>query len=59
MIEKPPILEKDKFNEVMEILVNPNFNTLFNKIDREYLYWDRLKYHVPADVNPTAILARC
>lgn len=54
MIEKPPILEKDNFKEVVEILVNPNFSTLFNKIDREYLYWDRLKYHVPAEVNPAA-----
>ena len=53
MIEKPPVLENDQLKEVMEILVNPNFKTLFNKIDREYLYWDRLKYHVPADINPT------
>ncbi len=53
MIEKPPVSEKDQIKEVMEILVNPNFKTLFNKIDREYLYWDRLKYQVPVDINPT------
>lgn len=54
MIETPPVLDKDKFDEVWKILNNPDFNTLFNKINKEYLYWDKVKYKAPDNVNPTA-----
>lgn len=54
MIEKPPVLEKDNLDEVLKILMNPSFSSLFNKIDKEYLYWDKVKYHVPDNVNPSA-----
>lgn len=54
MIEKPPILDKEKFEEVWKILINPSNDTLFNKINDEYLYWDKVKYKIPTDVNPSA-----
>lgn len=54
MIETPPVLDKDKFDEVWKILTNPDFNTLFSKINKEYLYWDKVKYKAPDNVNPTA-----
>lgn len=54
MIEKPPSLKKNNLNEVYNILVNPDYTSLFNKIDKEYLYWDRVKYLVPADVDASA-----
>lgn len=54
MIETPPVLDKDKLDEVWKILINPDFDTLFNKINKEYLYWDKVKYKVPANVNPSA-----
>ncbi|MHB9055779.1 MAG: Fic family protein [Paludibacteraceae bacterium] len=53
MIEKPPTLDKDKFNDVWDILINSDYNALINKINNEYLYWDKVKYKVPSDVNPS------
>lgn len=54
MIEKPPVFDKDKFEDIWSILINPNYDALFNKINNEYLYWDKVKYKVPAKVNPAA-----
>lgn len=53
MIEKPPILDKDNFGEVWDILIKTDFDVLINKINNEYLYWDKVKYKVPSGVNPS------
>ncbi len=53
MIEIPPILDKDNLDDVWQILVNPDFDVLFNKINNEYLYWDKVKYRIPTDVDPS------
>jgi hypothetical protein len=54
MIEKPPVLAKKKFEEVWKILINPDHDALFNKINNEYLYWDKIKYKIPTDVDSSA-----
>ena len=54
MIEKPPVLAKKKFEEVWKILINPDHDVLFNKINNEYLYWDKVKYKTPTDVDSSA-----
>ena len=54
MIEKPPVLAKKKFEEVWKILINPDHDVLFNKINNEYLYWDKVKYKIPTDVDSSA-----
>ncbi len=51
MIEKPPILDKSNIEEVWKTLADTSYNALFDKINNEYLYWDKVKYRVPDDVD--------
>ena len=53
MIEKPPVLDKKKLVDVWMILNSPGHDTLFNKINNEYLYWDKVKYKTPSGVAPS------
>lgn len=54
MIEKPPILDNNKINEVWQILGEPSFDDVLKKINKEYLYWDKVKYLIPSGVNASA-----
>lgn len=51
MIEKTPILDKSNIEEVWKTLADTQYNALFDKINNEYLYWDKVKYRVPANVD--------
>jgi len=50
MIEKPPSPTVSS-KEAMALIANPKYSTLFEKISREYLYWDKVKYLAPAGVK--------
>lgn len=50
MIEEPP--KKARLSNSFFILTNPNYVSEIEKINNEYLYWDKAKYHVPKDLNP-------
>lgn len=39
--------------DVWMILNSPGHDTLFNKINNEYLYWDKVKYKTPSGVAPS------
>lgn len=54
MIERPPVLDNENLDDVWKILINSDFDALFNKINNEYLYWDKVKYQIPPGVNPSA-----
>lgn len=49
-MQKPPIQEFDF--SVIELLSNPELQTIFKKSDEEYLYWDKLKYITPKGYKP-------
>lgn len=34
------------------LLINPDFQSLVRRINNDYLYWDKAKYHRPEDVDP-------
>ncbi|MCM1079770.1 MAG: Fic family protein [Bacteroidales bacterium] len=55
MIEPPPSKPKKNIKEAISLLNTPNLNDLFNKIDNEYLYWDKIKYYAPQGVTPEAL----
>lgn len=42
MIEKTPIFNVTK--ETFDLLLDNELKPLFNKINTEYLYWDKVKY---------------
>jgi len=50
MIEKTPKTEVTK--EILNLLLNNELTPLFNKINTEYLYWDKVKYQTPKGVTP-------
>lgn len=50
MIENIP--EKSKYSTIIDILLNSDYMSKINKINDEYLYWDKVKYQSPKDVNP-------
>ena len=53
MIEKAPIIDiSDNIDTVMNLIHDPNLQTLYKKIEEEYLYWDKVKYLTPKGVDP-------
>ena len=50
MIEKPPV-EKSLNHSVLSILINPKYRELIEDINRKYLYWDKVKYKIPAELD--------
>ena len=50
MIEKTPIFNVTK--ETFDLLLDNDLKPLFNKINTEYLYWDKVKYLAPKGVRP-------
>lgn len=59
MIELVPKLDKkdqvEKAKQALDLLLNPEHQPLFNKINAEYYYWDKVKYQAPKDVDPKAL----
>lgn len=52
MIEKAPIIDiSDNIDTVMNLIHDPNLQTLYKKIEDEYLYWDKVKYLTPKGVD--------
>jgi Fic family protein len=50
MIEKTPKFEVTK--ETFNLLLDNELKPLFNKINTEYLYWDKVKYLAPKGIGP-------
>ncbi len=50
MIEEAPKTNRHK--ESLQILMNPKYSEVLKKVDDEYLYWDKVKYHVPEGIDP-------
>jgi len=50
MIENTPIFNVTK--ETFDLLLDNELKSLFNKINTEYLYWDKVKYLAPKGVRP-------
>ncbi|MCQ2604590.1 MAG: Fic family protein [Spirochaetia bacterium] len=46
MIEKAPEISIN--SEVLKILINKEYDSSISDINEEYLYWDKVKYKVPA-----------
>lgn len=60
MIENPPkTLSQTSLptDALFKMLTNPENNGLFEKIEREYLYWDKIKYMSPGGVRPEDLWA--
>ena len=55
MIEKTPIFNVTK--ETFDLLLDNDLKPLFNKINTEYLYWDKVKYLAPKGVRPEDLWA--
>lgn len=50
MIELPPKLKKREIDNAFSVLNNEKYVSLLQKIDEEYLYWDKVKY-ITSDVD--------
>ena len=55
MIENTPIFTVTK--ETFDLLLDNDLKPLFNKINTEYLYWDKVKYLAPKGVRPEDLWA--
>ena len=55
MIENSPIFNVTK--ETFDLLLDNELKSLFNKINTEYLYWDKVKYLAPKGVRPEDLWA--
>jgi len=51
MVEEAPKSSKIT-NNIFNILSEPSYIELFTNINREYYYWDKVKYLVPKDISP-------
>lgn len=52
MIEAAPTISVKNIKKALAILTSPKYSGILSKIDDEYLYWDRVKYLVPKDIDP-------
>lgn len=52
MIEKAPILTQKNQTQAISFLVDSRNADLLSKINKEYLYWDKVKYLAPQGVKP-------
>lgn len=50
-IEPTPTIDPKKQTEAIQLLTDPKMQPLFQKISSEYLYWDKVKYLAPKDVD--------
>lgn len=52
MIETAPDISAKNIKKALMILTSPEYSRVLSKIDDEYLYWDRVKYLVPKNIEP-------
>ena len=53
MIENAPnVNATNHFEEILSIVTDTKLQTLLEKVECEYLYWDKVKYLVPKDIKP-------
>ena len=50
-LESTPIINPEKMAEAIQMLYKQDYLPLFQTIDSEYLYWDKVKYMVPKGVD--------
>ena len=50
-VEPTPITNPEKQVEAIQMLTDPQMQPLFQKISGEYLYWDKVKYVAPKDID--------
>ena len=50
MIEAPPKIDSH-LKEAVTVLINPNFKEYFDKVEKEYYYWDKAKYYKPKNTD--------
>ena len=50
-IEPTPTLDPMKQTEAIRMLTDPKLQPLFRKISSEYLYWNKVKYLAPKDID--------
>ncbi len=51
-IEPTPKYDPAKQMEAVELLNNPDMQSLFQRINKDYLYWDKVKYLTPKGIEP-------
>ena len=53
MIENAPnVNATNHFEEILSIVTDTKLQKLLEKVECEYLYWDKVKYLVPKDIKP-------
>lgn len=55
MIENTPKHNQKLFREAVKLIYDPETAQLMKKINSSYLYWDKVKYMAPADVDPAVL----
>jgi Fic family protein len=50
-IEPVPKIEEKNRVEAIQMLIDNDLRDVFQKIDREYLYWDKVKYSAPENID--------
>lgn len=50
-IEPVPKIEEKNRVEAIQMLIDNDLREVFQKIDREYLYWDKVKYSAPKNID--------
>lgn len=50
-IEPVPKIEEKNRVEAIQMLIDNDLREAFQKIDREYLYWDKVKYSAPENID--------
>lgn len=51
MIEKPPSIEP-KPDVIISLFCNAEYKKYFDRVEKDYLYWDKVKYNAPDGINP-------
>lgn len=51
MVENPPVLNQKNIEYAFSVLMNTTYSPLLNKIKNEYLYWDKVKYLTPKNIE--------
>lgn len=51
MIEIPPQNKNISSQNVIDILLNPEIKESLQKIEKDYLYWDKAKYYKPKNIE--------
>ena len=56
LVEPTPAFSQTEAGKIGQqafvLLTNPDFQSLMRRINNDYLYWDKAKYHRPEEVDP-------